>query len=62
MLVALAIVVGFVVGFCVAQRICIGSEQFYSLGSSSNGHALFYEHSDFWIEGFKQYMQQLDLM
>jgi dienelactone hydrolase len=36
--------------------------QFYSLGSSANGHALFYEYSDFWIEGFKQYMQQLDLM
>ncbi|BEU02678.1 hypothetical protein OAG1_14780 [Agarivorans sp. OAG1] len=36
--------------------------QVYSLGSSANGHALFYEHSDFWIEGFKQYMQQLDLM
>ncbi len=36
--------------------------QFYDLGSSANGHALFHEYGGFWIEGVKHYLQQLNLM
>jgi len=36
--------------------------QFYSIGSSANGHALFHEYGELWIEDVKHYLQRLELM
>ncbi|WP_229711100.1 dienelactone hydrolase family protein [Agarivorans gilvus] len=36
--------------------------QFYSLGSSADGHALFHEYGEFWINDVKRYLQQLGLI